>query len=911
MKQVTQAYKKAQESNLIKPERKIELFRRLNDSFSWDDTPIDITGEVINLDRLSWKLDTQALNEFKASNIRIEVENTKGQWFNNSQRFNGFLIFQSKIKLWLGINGEIFPCWLGFIDDVIIDSNRPSVTLEVKSIEQLLEMIPASDSAIHINNELVGIGDGIKSEFELSQTPVGEVKEVRVGGEFQRPGTRWSVSNLNDKYKKAIIKFDTIQPEPGKEIRADYIVWKKEQQIHEIVNDLLSLSPFLSKQVEQVNFNPPAEREIIHTYLTDFESYSLFNARIIADEEPPQNDGQITIDGYDTEQRWKTAIDINRINFKRIKNGITPLWTSQYEADYLPSQEKGIIEGDWTFPWSETLPTGSTATMTDSIRTVTHNGGADYVLYNQAEEFGLSRSICARLRFSALNGRVTLGTMLSQPPYLGAQIEFINLNRLRVRSQTLSNNYNINLTQFHTFQLSLEVTNPSSGIWRLYIDGVQVLSGTLGTLYGGSSGVRLQSTTASNNTFQIDYIRYNGISSSAASGELTFKIDYGKALSGLTTFALINTLGPFFAELQGLNSGARFYYSWSSDDINYSSETQIQNGENIGNWDNTHSPRFIKFRVILTDTFESMPSGIKRMWLPALSISPAIDGGSGIISWDTWRLIGLNNDGNIQRFTAASTDLTPSGFGFHRSVGNDDLIKTDEYQNSLGFGITQKMCFITLLNTTGINPPVHKASIIRLTTENVMVTMANYGTKSVLEVIKDLAKISDFEIGIDGEGKFFFRNKHRENSPVITLDSSNVISINNVTYGYDWVYNSIRANYGKFSKLCDSFTESEPQPSSITRFGRRALSISGIDILFESDVDLASVMAKRYFNNYKEPKYRITLSVRFMPELDLGDIVQLDLETSGRQMLPQCNAKIIGIAHDLMNFKTELELLEI
>ena len=911
MKQLSLSYKNSQTGNLVKPFRKVELFRRLPGSMTWENLPIDITPEIITLERLSWKLDTEALNEFKASNLRIEVENTKKQWSENSERFNGFLLYQSKIKLWLGINNEFFPCWLGFIDDVIINSNAPLVQLELKSIEQLLDNIKAKDAAIKINNELLGIGDGIKSEFELSEFPVGDVKEVRVGGEFQRPGTRWSVSNLNDINRKAVIKFDTVQPEPGKEVRADYIVWKRDKQSHEIVNDLLDLAPYLSKEVEQVNFEPPAEREIIHTYQSDFERYTLHNAIVISDDEPPEDDGQITINGFDTEQKWRNAFNINRINFKRIKNGIHPLWTSQYEADYPPQQEKVIIENDYTLPWSETLPSSSTAELSDSVRTVTHNGGADYVLYNQAEEFGLSRCICARLKFTTLNGRVTLGTTISQAPYLGAQIEFTNINQIRVRSGSLSQTYNINLSQFHVFRLALEVSNPNSGIWRLYIDGNQVLSGSLGTLAGGTSGVRLQSTTASNNTFHIDYIRYNGISPLPASGEIAFKIDYGAELSGLTTFSLINTLGPFFAELQGLSNSSKFYYSWSQDDVNYTAETESQNTGNIGNWNNTHSPRYIKFRIVLTDKLESSVSGIKRLWLPAIATSPAIDGGSGIISWDSWKLIGLNNDGSIQRFTASSTNLTPSGFGFHRSVASDNLIKTDEYQQSLGFGVTQKMCFITLMNTNGSNPPVHKTSIIKLITKNVLITMANFGNNSVLSILKELAKIADFEIGINGEGCFFFRNKHKQAEPVITLDANNIEKINSISYGYDRVYNSIMANFGKFYKLADSSTENEPEPSSITKFGTRVLSVGSSGMLFESDVDLATVMAKRYFNSYKTPKKRITLTARFMPELELSDVVHLKLQAFNYEFLPEFNAKITGIAHDLMNFKTELDLLEL
>jgi hypothetical protein len=76
VKSVSADYKAIQKSNQISPVRKIELFRRLVTGLGWEASPIDITSEVVHLDRLSWKLDTDALNEFKASNIRIEVDNS-------------------------------------------------------------------------------------------------------------------------------------------------------------------------------------------------------------------------------------------------------------------------------------------------------------------------------------------------------------------------------------------------------------------------------------------------------------------------------------------------------------------------------------------------------------------------------------------------------------------------------------------------------------------------------------------------------------------------------------------------------------------------------------------------------------------------------------------------------------------
>jgi len=69
-------------------------------------------------------------------------------------------------------------------------------------------------------------------------------------------------------------------------------------------------------------------------------------------------------------------------------------------------------------------------------------------------------------------------------------------------------------------------------------------------------------------------------------------------------------------------------------------------------------------------------------------------------------------------------------------------------------------------------------------------------------------------------------------------------------------------------------------------------------------------MAKRYFSRYKEPKRRATITARFMPELELGDRVTFTIPDP-RRIGQMFDARIIGVAQDLMNFRTELDLLEV
>jgi hypothetical protein len=77
----------------------------------------------------------------------------------------------------------------------------------------------------------------------------------------------------------------------------------------------------------------------------------------------------------------------------------------------------------------------------------------------------------------------------------------------------------------------------------------------------------------------------------------------------------------------------------------------------------------------------------------------------------------------------------------------------------------------------------------------------------------ELAKIADFEIGLDGDGKFFFRNKTTGASPVLTLDGSNLEKVQSFSPGWDRVFNSIRATFGSYVQESNSTTEDTLQNS--------------------------------------------------------------------------------------------------
>lgn len=912
MKTVSADYQAIQLSSLINPVRKIHLFRRLASGSGWETTPIDVTAEVVRLDRLAWKLDTDALNEFKASNIRIEMDNTERLWAVSSSRFSGFLLYQSRIQITLGlkVNGleESFSVFNGVIEDVIEDSETPTVQLDIESLDALLRQRSAEAAGVLVLDELLGVGDGVQSEFLTEQFPAGVIKEIRVAGEPLRPGVRYSVSNLNDPLQPGKITFLSTQPGPGQEVRADYVIWKKDQEIHQVVNDLLATVPQVPVGlIEQVVFDPPVEREILHTLQGDFNLYDHRQSKVTSEEPPPTDDGLITIDAFDTKAKWQSGTH-SRLNFTRVPDAITPLWTSQYEGLFPPPEEKEELGEGPNDPWIENFNSGAGVTRSVSGGVLTVNAPTSfYNLENLKEEgSGLPRCISVRIRVTQINGQIEIGSFAVSTGQ-GAQIFIQGTNQVRV--QTGGNTFGpfaADLTNFRNLRLQI---NTSSNTWQLFIDGSQVASGALGSApAGASAGVYLHTLAFGQTNFQLDYLRYNGVSAGLPVGTWEKVIDYGVQLAGLTSFSLINTLGAFFADLQGPPSSVQYLFSWSEDGFSYTPEQSVANGGNLGAFTNVTFPRYIKFKIQITGAEDADLNAVKRLFLPALATSNVIDAGPGMVSWDTWKGTFVPNDGQIQRFTAAVAN-SPSGFSYHQAVGPGDTIQTDDFAFNNFSVRTEKLVFIALLNTAGPNPPILRESLINFTTETVLVSVANLGGRNVLDVVKELARIADFEIGLDGEGQFFFRNKGTSSPAVLVLNDANVEKVNTFAPGWDRVFNVIRATFGSFVKEVNSETEGETPPTSQDQYNDRDISVGGGSLILQSDVDLATVMAKRYFNRYHLPKRRATVTARFFPELELGDPVTLDVAIP-RRIAEAFDTRVVGIAHDLMNFRTELDLVE-
>ncbi|MHB2025120.1 MAG: hypothetical protein ACYCPQ_00570 [Elusimicrobiota bacterium] len=954
MKTTSAAFKLAQASSLIYPVRKIELFRLLPDGSAWEANPTDVSAEVVKLDRLAWKLDTDALNEFKASNLQIEVDNSDRRWDDGSPgRFAGYLRGRSKLRISLGLNlngaAEAFPVFTGLIANTLERTPQPILQLDVQSLDVLLDDALANNAAILVTNELIGTGDGLTSNFNLSQFPVGEVLAVRLNGVAVKPGLWWTSNNLNNPALPGSVSFPNIAPPPGAAITADYIVWKTNQQVAQVVNDLVNAVPLVQKgEIDQVIFSPPAPVERVQHTIGDFSAWGLANLLVqpkplpagaspLPNPPPPTAEGQLAINPFNTRARWYSNPVWSNIDFDHTPNAIQPQWSSQYEADIDPSAEDIIANAlGMSYRWEEFYGS-ATITMAGSVRTITQSGANNYLLYNSYEtpvSYGTPpspRCVCARLAIPTLagpNSSVILGGTFGATG-VGAQIEFPNTTSVRVRSAAASASYSLDATQFHAYRLAMipapgtPFNSPPTGTWVLYVDGVQVLTGpmeTLGSAPGQyapvsplTAGVNLVASIQAGGSLvlSIDFLRFNSLDSNPPIGSLTVKTAYGDALAAVVNFALITNLGPFFAALQGQPSDAQFFFSWSADDLTYSPEVEVPLNGNLGSWQNFDSPQFVKLRIVLTDHLNSTEIAVTNLLLPGLAVSPAINGGTGVVSWDSWTSGTALNGGQIQRFTEAAANTT-SGYSFAQPVGPDpaDAILSGSFSQSQGFGMPNTIRLIALVNPASPASPVLLWNDVKFTTDTIAITMADFSGRTVWDVLKELAQLADYEVGMDSNGAFFFRDKVPEPVSLLTLDGLNVLSLQSLSPGWDRIYNHVEATFGSDKKVVDSVSEQEPAPTSMQRFGVKVLAVGSSQLLYATDVDYATALGRRYFYRYKEPKRQATLIARFMPELELGDRVTMSIAIP-RPVGQAFDAKVIGIAHDLMKFTSELDLLEV
>ena len=183
---------------------------------------------------------------------------------------------------------------------------------------------------------------------------------------------------------------------------------------------------------------------------------------------------------------------------------------------------------------------------------------------------------------------------------------------------------------------------------------------------------------------------------------------------------------------------------------------------------------------------------------------------------------------------------------------------------------------ITMISYGGTSTPYLNSLTIKYYTSTTLISLADFSGQSVFDAISELAQKPDYEIGFDSDEKFFFRPKTTSGVVDFTFNESDgLIEIISRHVDYSRLKNWIRVTYGNYTKDVTPLTEADDRPNSFDKYGKRMLNISGGQIVISESADIATGIAQTFFERYKLPRVVLKIRVKYYPQIDLSDVVQV------------------------------------
>ena len=470
MKTVSSAFKEAQKAPAAVSVRRVSYKRRYwveaSKAYAWESSwTVLPENEIVSVSPITGKLDTDKLNEFKISNVNLVLKNERRQWkagkrggyFGVTDTYpDGFEPYWTKFQIESGYEvagvATYVPLFVGVATGFSTSAASDTIQVEVRGLEALLENANAEDISTLVTLENMGTGNGSNKDFTTIQPGVGIIKTVYLAGVPQKPGTAYSISQLNDPTKGAKISFTTA-PASGAEVRITYRYWKQNQKIEDVVGDLLTAAniPLGNRSIDNVLF----PNGVIQNFKIDTQGDWAAGTQTLVDVY--RSPGDLTLDYIDPSNK-RLYDDFSGGTTIDPKWNPTPNGTSQASATLTLSNINGyygtvcsnqtISKGTWEFKlrinsgilWF--FPMGGTA----------HYGG-------QYQESWLD------------NGYVLLISEMTSPNRI--RITLLVTNSYPNSNTITSTDYSVtSLGQWHTFRFS---RNPG-GKMCIYVDNNLAIS---------------------------------------------------------------------------------------------------------------------------------------------------------------------------------------------------------------------------------------------------------------------------------------------------------------------------------------------------------------------------------------------------------------------------------------------------
>ncbi len=295
-------------------------------------------------------------------------------------------------------------------------------------------------------------------------------------------------------------------------------------------------------------------------------------------------------------------------------------------------------------------------------------------------------------------------------------------------------------------------------------------------------------------------------------------------------------------------------------------------------------------------------------------ISPLVSTGSGTLSPNGYYLSPIIQTGtnfkNWGKLTFQQTLNSGSAAFYMRFKDEDDANWSawESISNNQSITSTKNCAQIkweAQSDSTQTQSPVLSSFALTWEISGVNIAIVSTKNMSCLDIMKELATLSGYQIGFDSNGKFLFLNRSLNTTPSLTLEAKDIISLESLDSGLNKLYTSVKVQFGDFSYQVDPFILEEERPNIIDKYGVKELALSSA-FLPAQNANLARAAAPDIYVRACTKKQRIALVCKFLPQIELGDILQINYAP-----FVTLTAEVEGLEFDLTNWQLRLDLTEV
>lgn len=208
-------------------------------------------------------------------------------------------------------------------------------------------------------------------------------------------------------------------------------------------------------------------------------------------------------------------------------------------------------------------------------------------------------------------------------------------------------------------------------------------------------------------------------------------------------------------------------------------------------------------------------------------------------------------------------------------------------------------------DTSQTQSPILSSFVLTWEITGVNISIVRTKDMSCLDIMKELARLSSYQIGFDSNGKFLFLNRSLNTTPCLTLEAKDIISLESLDSGLNKLYTRVKVQFGEFSYQVDPFILEEERPNIIDKYGVKELALNST-FLPAQNANLARAAAPDIYTRACTKKQRVALICKFMPQIELGDILQINYSP-----FITLTAEVEGLEFDLNNWQLRLDLTEV